>query len=632
MRPPISYVPLLPWATLLIAVIAALKYFGLLDPATPALYDRKASYTGRVCEAVESEKGYSLTVKLLDSLSTGFKARLTVASTGSRFEEGDSVTIHAKLAYPVYDDSSPDAFDYPGYLKSEGITATGYVTGSNIEITAKNSSLLTRIKGMRRHCITLLKRSALSQESALFLATALLGDESSLPDDTRQTFVDAGQAHILALSGMHVGIIAFTLSILTIPLILLRKRSARLILTVILLWGYAVLTGLSPSVLRAVIMATCLYGGYILQRHHLSANALLLAAIIILAASPTQLFDAGFQMSFLAVGCILLFMPSGRMHGRLKNKVLRPLLAAAYMSVCATAGAGMLSAYYFHSFPVYFLPANIPTALLLPPIMGGGILLIILEHFGCDPAWLCHIIDQIYNIAYNYAELIGSLPKAVIRNLYIPSITITAYYMCLLAIALCLRIRNRWTYGLAAASVLASTIIIPMSTIADRPECEYFIPRDSRHVSIIYYDGDKASIIAFAPHQIASDLKDRSITRHRDFLGRRGLDSLSLITDSATLPGVILNKNFIDIHGTRYLMVDSDTCLSGKYICSPGYAVVCNGFKGNVIDVANLLKPDTILLSANLHIRRHDRYADSLTTHGIPFRSLKHTAHRIRIR
>ncbi|MCM1505193.1 MAG: ComEC family competence protein [Muribaculum sp.] len=628
MRPPLSYVPLLPWAILLVAVIAGLKYFGALDPRPPALSSGMATYKGVVAEVIERSGNRSIITELTDSSGNKFKARLTVNTSELHAGYSDSILIRGRLSYPTIDDSSPESFDYPSYLLNQGITAVGYVSASNIRVTYKSNSIYSKLRRTQAKCVTILKRSILSEGCADFLATALLGDESSLPDDVRRTFSNAGQAHIFALSGMHVGIVTLSIFALLFPLTLLRMRSARLLLTIMILWIYALLTGLSPSVVRAVIMASCLSLGYILQRHHSSFNSLLLAGIIILAVSPRQLFDVGFQMSFVAVGCVLAFMPFIRKSIPSYNKLLNFILSATAMSICATLGVGILVAYYFHTFPVYFIPANIPTALLLPPLMCGGILLIILESLGFNPEWLIKDIDFIYGTIYNYADLIASMPCATVKNIYLSPCIIPCYYTSLALLAVALLTKKKWAWGVLSVSV-ATTLILPEIMRQEIPAYEYFMPRDGRFVSIIYYDGKQAHLIAMTNSHIALEIAEKSRVKHRDFLGRRGLDSILIVAKHTSLPELNRINNAVEIHGTKYLFVNSDTLPDKAQTGTLDYVVACNGFRGNILDIADRLNPDTILLSSNLHVRRHDRYADSLALYGIPYRSLRHTAHHV---
>ena len=221
----------------------------------------------------------------------------------------------------------------------------------------------------------MLKRSRLDDRTCGFLIATLTGDSDILDTDTRRLYSSAGTAHILALSGLHVGIIIIAIYIVLFPLYLLRLRGTLYIISILILWGYAIITGLSASVTRAVIMATVVTGGILLQRRYSSFNALLLAAIIIMAFDRRALFQPGFQLSFCAVAVIILLTPLLLTRKRRGNRIMYYLLAMLTTTLTATAGTAIISAFHFHSLPVYFILANIPSLLVLPIILSGGLLL-----------------------------------------------------------------------------------------------------------------------------------------------------------------------------------------------------------------------------------------------------------------
>lgn len=631
MRPPLSYVPLLPWASLLIIAIIVLKSLGAFNPAIPAISETRSDYSGRIVETISSDAGQRAIAVLRDTTNVRFLALLTFSSSEPELEAGDSLSLTAKLSYPTNDDSSPDSFDYVDYLHEKGITAVGYVSPSSFTIISRDQSIYSDIKRIQNKGIELLKRSSLQQGSADFLCATLLGYDRSASEEMRDTFSGAGLAHILALSGMHVGVITMLTALVMFPLIIMRRRTLRMLLTIAILWIYSVMTGLSPSVVRAVVMATCLYFGLILQRRNVSFNSLLFAAAAILVAAPTQLFDVGFQMSFLAVASIVAVYPFIARRFAKTNRILKFIIYALFTSTAATAGCGIVAAYYFHTFPVYFLPANLPIVAVLPLLMGCGVVLIILEALSFNPEWLCVVIDFLYSSMHDYAQWICALPNAVVKHIYFHPLVFIPYYISLCAVIAALWLKKKWTVTTVTICAVA-TICTFIFLQEPRPECGYFIPRDHKHASIICYDGIKATLITMSPPQKAVDVLYRSNLRHKGFLGKRGLDSLMLAPDTFDSPNIKRHKNHVEIYGDSYLFIAADSSIYEKLNARPNYAIVCNGFKGDVLDISRQVNPDTILLSANLNVRRHDRYLDSLAMYGIPHRSLRLTAHRIQIK
>ena len=162
------------------------------------------------------------------------------------------------------------------------------------------------------------------------------------------------------------------------------------------------------------------------------------------------------------------------------------------------------------------------------------------------------------------------------------------------------------------------------------PASEHFIARDSYATDIIYRNGTEAWLITTAGERNASSRLENSRNRHRDFLAMRGVDSLQLAPASITVAGMSRHDAVVDVDGIRYALINADSLLNRDY-SHVDYAIVCRGFRGNVLDAHRRLKPDSIMLSADLHVRRHDRYLDSLQRYDIPHRSLRQsTLHHIK--
>ena len=135
----------------------------------------------------------------------------------------------------------------------------------------------------------------------------ILGDRSKIPSGLRSLFIQTGTMHILAISGLHIGIVAFILDLLLKALRI--RRRLRFSAIILLLVFYCLLTGARPSVIRATIMAIVLLAGFLLRRENQISHSLALAGLIILIANPRQLFNLGFQLSFLSVISIVYFSP-----------------------------------------------------------------------------------------------------------------------------------------------------------------------------------------------------------------------------------------------------------------------------------------------------------------------------------
>lgn len=221
-------------------------------------------------------------------------------------------------------------------------------------------------------------RAGLSDDGFSIVAAMTLGDKSVLSRDLKETYSITGASHVLALSGLHLGIIYWLITLLTVGR---RWRIVSQVVTILAIWAFAFLTGLSTSIVRSATMLT-VYGlmavGY---RQGASVNVLAFTAIVMLVVSPLAVYDVSFQLSFLAVLAILLFHPLFFQLVPLPwlqaHPVVKWLWGMTTLSLAAQIGVAPLIAFYFHRFSVWFLLANfivIPCAYL---ILVGGLLLLL---------------------------------------------------------------------------------------------------------------------------------------------------------------------------------------------------------------------------------------------------------------
>ena len=257
------------------------------------------------------------------------------------------------------------------------------------------------------------------EEAYAVLAAMTLGDKSAQTTDIRETFSVSGASHILAISGLHIGIIYILLTWLMLGR---RRFWLSQVLTVSAIWAFALLTGLSASVTRAATMIS-IYAVFAERGgRHSSVNVLCFAAIVMLLADGQTLFDVGFQMSFSAVLAILLFMPLLQGIYQPQNILIRWAWNLVLISLCAQLGVAPLIAYYFSRFSTYFLLTNflvIPAATL---ILYGSLLSLLLPPASVALLWVVRLMN-------GGLRVIASLPGASIEGLHPTAIQVALTYL-----------------------------------------------------------------------------------------------------------------------------------------------------------------------------------------------------------
>ncbi len=592
-------------------------------PLQEHLCQKQFRYSGVVRELNSSDFGRRLIV-LIDSCNDRsckpFLVKMTTPSMIPDVTDTDRLSFTASMTPLRSRLDLPDEYDFNEIMRRKGVVGECFVSPDSLMVLFPEPGLLNSIRRMRPVISGLIACSMLDASSKEFLNAALSGDRSMLSIDTMEIFSATGISHILALSGLHVGIIAWILSLMFMPLYIIGCRGLRSFLLILLLWIFAILTGFGPSVVRAVVMATIFIISYQFQRVSSPFNSLCVAAILILMFNPQSLYTIGFQMSFIAVISILVF--AGKLNPFSRSKKI-PYIIFSYVSVTISAmlGTGIVSAYYFNIFPLYFIPVNFLCAVLLPFILGGGMFLLLTEFLGIECSWLVCLIDFLYGIIHSFSAYVSTLPRATLQSIYVPPFLIVACFFTLAVFAIWLY-RRRTVY-LTAATMLGLFMILSSCLLSyPKPGMEVYIPRSSDKTSILIRRNDTLHIATTAPFHEYGVVMEECQTKYRKYMIKRGIDSIRLLPAHHLSPYVARNNNIIAIPGCMFVLI-SDIRHIHAYPHKINYAVICNGFRGDVMAVSETLSPDTIILSSDLNRRRHDRYVKELLESGIPCLSLR---------
>jgi competence protein ComEC len=282
-----------------------------------------------------------------------------------------------KIPSPIF----PNEFDYSGFLARKGIHFRQFIGEKFVLI---DSSEVDHPKywlsNFRKELVGVVQTKVPDPESRQIAAALLLGQKENLDREIKNAYDETGTMHILAVSGLHVGIIY---AILLFPLKGLRLRSKQkkgyLFAVIVLIWTYAVLTGFSPSVVRAATMFSLFTAGQMRERKPSSFNILAFSAMIMIVINPDVIFEVGFQLSYVAVAGILLIQPLIARFWIPPNVVLEYFWQLTAVSIAAQLATFPLSVYYFHIFPSYFLVANLIIIPLSFLVMQFGIPFLVLS-------------------------------------------------------------------------------------------------------------------------------------------------------------------------------------------------------------------------------------------------------------
>lgn len=426
------------------------------DAMSVALPEGERTYEAVIMsEPRERGKVMQMDLRIVSGSMQGRKVKAallkdTVAHRYAHLHLGDGIVASSQFEVPKrFGDTH---FDYPLYLKCQGFTASTFIFYRNWRKAAVSLASLGRMERTRLAALEfrqgLIDRYAQLGMAHDELAVALamtLGDKSHLTRSQRDLYSISGASHVLALSGLHIGIIYMLMVVLVGYK---RWRVLRETLLILGIWAYAFLTGLSPSVTRAATMLTIYSVVGLLGRDRMSLNALALTAILMLAFNPMSLYDIGFQLSFLAVLSILLMyrplftlIPERILDAAGWGRVrpLRWVWAMVVVSVCAQIGTAPLTMYVFGRISVYFLLTNFVVIPLAYAILMLTVLMFAASIWPVAQMWLAGALSTVVGWQNGAVGWISALPYSHIEGIVLSRWHVWAIYAVLLLLALWLR-------------------------------------------------------------------------------------------------------------------------------------------------------------------------------------------------
>lgn len=292
---------------------------------------------------------------------------------------GDRLMVQAALK-PIPAPLNPNEFNYKEYMASQGICCQAFVTAGSVRKVSSGggSGLRGMAMDIRRWATSQVEAYVEGRREAAIVNALVLGYRETLDDEVMQAYATAGAMHILAVSGLHVGLIYLFLKLLFRPW----RRNALaayggLACTILLLWSYALVTGLSPSVIRAAFMFSLLDIALLLKRKTGIYNTLAVAAFFMLCYNPMMLKMVGFQLSFLALFGIVYLQPRlAEWYGG-ENRIIQKLWQLTAVSMAAQLATFPLGLYYFGQFPTYFFMSNLLMVPAASFILGLGLLVLL---------------------------------------------------------------------------------------------------------------------------------------------------------------------------------------------------------------------------------------------------------------
>jgi competence protein ComEC len=420
-------------------------------------------YTVTICESlIEKSKSYKaiaeVTYTIDDSIIQEKNGKLIIYFQKPAVNE-------IKYGSRIYIKKSPEpiknfitGFNYERYCLFNGITHQVFLKKNDfIVLPSMSNNRFARFIFTSREKIISVIRKYIRDEQAAGLAEALLiGYKNDLDKEIVQDYSNTGVVHIIAISGLHLGLVYVLLSVVTFRFRRPGMSWARALIIIAGLWIFSLLAGAQPSILRSALMFTCIAIGELMSRRTSVYNSLAVSAFIIVCINPFSLWDIGFQLSYAALVSILVFMRPVYNFFYIKNKLLDLAWKLNSVTLAAQVLTIPLCIYHFGQFPNYFLLSNFIAVPLSSIILLGEIFLCIIFFIEPLASFWGKILTALIRVMNLYIEKIAALPWSMWKGLEINFLQVILSYVLIISFSIWLLEKNpaAFKFGLAAVAGL----------------------------------------------------------------------------------------------------------------------------------------------------------------------------------
>ncbi len=548
---------------------------------------------------------YVIDILNINNVTVSGKSLLNIQkdSTQSVLKVDDIIvsnTAFQNLIHPL----NPHQFDYKKYLKKKYIYHQIFAKNNSLLKVSTDTHTLFGIADDIREYINLkLKPYHFKPDELAIINALLLGQRQDISEEVYTSYTNAGAIHILAVSGLHVGIILIILSLVFKPIERLKHgRLIKTILLVLCLWCFALIAGLSASVTRAVTMFSIVAIAINLKRPTNIYNTLAISMFVILLFKPMFLFDVGFQLSYLAVFAIVAIDPILYNLWKPKNWLIDKYWHTLTVTVSAQFGIIPISLFYFHQFPSLFFISNLVIIPLLGIILGLGILVILLAVTNLLPNFIANVYGYIISGMNNFVGWVSKQESFLFKDIAFSLLYVLVSYLAIITLIKFLKKRNVFNLKLLLISVLIIQCAFIYS-IYKKSSNQFIVFHKSRYTLL----GNNSNNSLLVAHDFDSltQLKNKII---KDFTIGNQIKTI----EKDTLKSVYILNN------KKLLVIDSLGVYNIK-LFKPDYVLLRQSPKINLNRLIDSIKPKHVIADGSNYKSYIERWEAICKKRKLPF-------------
>jgi competence protein ComEC len=496
---------------------------------------------------------------------------------------------------------NPNQFDYGKYLADKQIYAQIYTNKTEIVINKNLKKDIWYYSGrLHSRIVRNLEKANFNNEEMNVALALILGQQQDISSDIIQDYQYSGATHILSVSGLHVGFIMLFINFILKPIPNTRKGSLIKLISILLsLSAFAIISGLSPSVLRSVVMFSFLAIGNHLRRSGSIYHTLLVSMLLILLCEPYFLFDVGFQLSYLALFFIVWLQPLLKQIWTPKHKIQTTIWNALTVSFAAQIGTLPLCLYYFHQFPGLFFVTNILIIPILSFIMIAGIIVMILAIFMSPPVIIIAIFEKSIYLLNKTIHIVASFEWFVIRDISFNFYYLLTFYIFIISAIVWSKKPNYNQF----VFLLITIVLLQLSFIYTKKEIE-------NTNELIVYNTKKNTLL--------SERTGKKITLFtNDTLSKNSILNAYLVGNFGKLSSTNKIKNVLYFNGKKISIIDSSGIYETRI--QPDILILTQSPKINLDRILEDLHPKIIIADASNSYSIQKTWKYTCLKKNIPF-------------
>ncbi|OXB05808.1 ComEC/Rec2 family competence protein [Flavobacterium pectinovorum] len=504
---------------------------------------------------------------------------------------------------------NPNQFDYSKYLANKQIYAQIYTSKAAININKKiKKDIWFYASRLNTRIIRNLEKANFNKVEMDVAMALILGQQQEISADIIKDYQYSGATHVLSVSGLHVGFIMIFILFILKPIPNTKKGSfTKLVVIIISLALFGIVSGLSPPVLRSVVMFSFIAIGNHLHRSTNTYHTLLVSVLLILLFEPYFLFDVGFQLSYIALFSIVWIQPLFKNIWTPKNKIINYLWEALTVSFAAQIGTFPICLYYFHQFPGLFFVTNILILPVLSFIMIAGIIVMVISVFQSCPLFIVQIFEKSIYFLNLIIHYVASFDSFVIINICFNSYYLFTFSLVTITVIIWFK---KPSFGKLIA-FLFTLILLQISFVYTKKETE-------NQRELIVFNTAKKTIITKRTGQNVSIFTNDSLLKKET---KNNITDAYLVGNFATLKEIKTVRNLLFFNGKKILLIDSTGIYEDKI--QPDIIILTQSPRINLDRILQKLKPKIVVADATNSNSMQKYWRTSCLIKNIPFHATR---------